>query len=337
MSNHSTLGRLLASTIGDKAADSLFQKIEICDTVLAHDNARVPRAVLAQALNMILFGSLIERVDAGRAYVADCLAQGRKVRFDHGALRTVLIDACGALPPGEAAFTRILLPLGYRANGLYPLPALGMTGRAYAHDDFPEDLAQFFVSELHPERFSDAFYAAVSRVLSTSRDPLSPRDIHDLEELRREQALPFEKAARLLPALVAAFDRHHAIPSLSDYELLLAESPEMAWISTEGNVFNHATDRVDDVFAVAEQQKALGRPIKERVEVSGSGRVKQTAFRAATVVRRFTTPSGVVERSVPGSFYEFITREPDESGKLDLRFDSGNATGIFKMTAAKTA
>jgi hypothetical protein len=39
---------------------------------------------------------------------------------------------------------------------------------------------------------------------------------------------------------------------------------------------------------------------------------------------------------VPGSFYEFITRDRynDNAGnnKLDLRFDSSNAQGIFKMT-----
>lgn len=39
----------------------------------------------------------------------------------------------------------------------------------------------------------------------------------------------------------------------------------------------------------------------------------------------------LVER-VPGSFYEFISRD-SVNGKLDLGFDSGNATAIFKMTS----
>jgi hypothetical protein len=43
--------------------------------------------------------------------------------------------------------------------------------------------------------------------------------------------------------------------------------------------------------------------------------------------------AGAVRRLVPGSFYEFITREPLPNGGLDLRFDSANAQGIFKMTA----
>lgn len=113
----------------------------------------------------------------------------------------------------------------------------------------------------------------------------------------------------------------------------------MAWISTEGNAFNHATDHVADVFATADELRAKGQPIKDKVEVSASGRVRQTAFKAAQVEREFIDADGQrVSRIVPGSFYEFITRDryTDEAGndKLDLRFDSSNAQGIFKMTAA---
>ncbi|MCY1243359.1 hypothetical protein D9M72_563710 [compost metagenome] len=94
------------------------------------------------------------------------------------------------------------------------------------------------------------------------------------------------------------------------------------------------------MFALAEQQKQLGRPMKDKVEVSRSGRVKQTAFRADTVRRTFVGAQGeTVERDVPGSFYEFITRDrfAEEAAapqRYDLGFDAGNAQGIFKMTAA---
>ena len=111
----------------------------------------------------------------------------------------------------------------------------------------------------------------------------------------------------------------------------------MAWISIEGNAFNHATDRVPDVDELAARQKSLGRPMKETVEKSQSGRVRQTAFLAARVQRKFRDANGtLVTREVPGSFYEFITRLPmEEDGKtkLDLSFDSSNAQAIFKMTA----
>ena len=79
--------------------------------------------------------------------------------------------------------------------------------------------------------------------------------------------------------------------------------------------------------------------MKAKVEVSSSGRVRQTALRADSVLRQFRDEQGgTVARQVPGSFYEFISRDnmlDPVSGqtRLDLGFDAGNAQGIFKMTA----
>src|SRR3546814_20566674 len=82
-----------------------------------------------------------------------------------------------------------------------------------------------------------------------------------------------------------------------------------------------------DLAAEAEWQRASGRPIKDRVEISASGRVRQTAFQADPVVRRFRDGSTRIERTVPGSFYEIITRDIDpETGKMDLRFEIGRAS-----------
>jgi len=268
------------------------------------------------------------------------IAAGGRVVFDHGALRTVLWPHNGALPPGERAFTRIFEPLGYVLNGVYPLDRIAMTGRSYAHADAPAEIAQYFLSELHPERFSAPFQAAVTRVIETSVDPLTPVAQAHLAQLSHERELPLSQACELLPVLVQCFGRQHTTPHLSDYLILREESAEMAWIATEGNAFNHATDRVADVFGVADAQRALGRPIKDTVEVSKSGRVKQTAFRADQVSREFIVERGeLVRREVPGSFYEFITRDTMHDAQtgqtvLDLGFDAGNATGIFKMTAA---
>ena len=70
--------------------------------------------MLAQALNLLLFRDLLARVPTGQRYVAECVSEGRQVVFDHGALRTVALGGMGDLPAGEAAITRVLLPLGYR-------------------------------------------------------------------------------------------------------------------------------------------------------------------------------------------------------------------------------
>jgi hypothetical protein len=147
----------------------------------------------------------------------------------------------------------------------------------------------------------------------------------------------------LLPVIVGAFGRHHDAPCVADYEVLLAESAEMAWLATEGNSFNHATARVPDVFKLSEDEQAKGRPMKREVECSRSGRVFQTAYHADTVSREFIAAhGGIVTRAVPGSFYEFITRkrtlnQETRRWEIDLRFDAGNAQGIFKMTANQAA
>ncbi len=337
---NSNLDAMLEAVCGAGAAEQLVRLMNVPPSLARGEAGIVTRAELAQALNMTLFADLLKRVPTGRAYTEDVVRERGRVQFDHGALRTVRWAHCGALPPGEAAFTRILKPLGYRLNGTYPLDRIKMTGRSYAHLDAPEHIAQFFVSELHPERFSPAFQQAVTNVVGSSMDPLTPQAVAWLAELERDAALPLADACSLLAILVRCFDRQHREPRLTDYQTLLAESAEMAWIATEGNAFNHATDRVADVGAVAEAQRALGRPIKERVEVSKSGRVKQTAFRADRVVRVFRADDGTqASREVPGSFYEFIARDTytdEATGRvlLDLGFDAGNATGIFKMTAA---
>jgi hypothetical protein len=137
--------------------------------------------------------------------------------------------------------------------------------------------------------------------------------------------------------LLAAFGRHHPEPAMEDYLILLTHSAEAAWIATEGNAFNHATDRVEDIEGLVDRLRMLGMPLKAEIETSANGRIRQTAFLADGVERWFQLAQGGWEtRQVPGSFYEFIQREIDPAtGKLDLGFDSGNATGIFSVTQAR--
>ena len=48
----------------------------------------------------------------------------------------------------------------------YELTSLRMTGRSWCHRDLPADIPQYFVSELHADRFSEPFQeAAVTGIL----------------------------------------------------------------------------------------------------------------------------------------------------------------------------
>lgn len=334
MPHDSALTRLLTAAIGAHRTQALMATLQIAPALTGVTGDTVPRAVLAQALNMLLFEDLVRRVPAAAAYVADRRAAGQTVMHDHGAVRSFDLAGMGALPAGEAAITRLLAPLGYVHAGTYKLDRLRMTGRSYTQTDFPADIAQFFVSELHVNQFGLPVQRAIASVTATARDPLTPAAAAALASLTADRAIGFHAARDLLPVLLTCFDRQHDDPNLADYETILTESAEAAWIATEGHAFNHATDRVADVEALAEQQKALGRPMKQQVEISATGRVKQTAFLAARVDRLFVGPDGTRQvKSVPGSFYEFITRITKDDGTIDLGFDPGNAQGIFAMTA----
>jgi hypothetical protein len=317
----------------------LLDVVAVDPSIAEEDEPGASRAAITQALNILLLADLIERTPTAEAYVRDLELQGDLLTFDHGALRTIDLASMGSLPAGRAAISRILEPLGYTESAVYPLDRLGMTGYSYTHRDYPETLPQFFVSELHVSRFSPKFAEAMTRVTGNSEDPLDDSAIKLLKKLDQIGALELDEADALLPALVASFDRQHGDTRLADYEILLAESPEAAWIATEGNSFNHATNRVTDLKRVVAEQKLRGRPMKPKIEISSTGRVHQTAYRADPVERRFVDRRGrLIVRTVPGSFFEFIQRAAmvDESGKqrLDLSFDSSNAQGIFKMTAA---
>src|ERR1700733_14969680 len=252
----SVLREVLGKIIGTDRTEHLFKLLVIHPEITAAPGPQVSRAVLAQALNMLLFEDLLRRVPTAKTYADYTLGKGRQILHDHGAVRTVALEGMGGLPAGQEAITRILRPLGYALNGVYPLERLKMTGRSHAQADYPEEIAQFFLSELHPERFTPEF-------------------------------LSVDESVALLPVLASVFERQHTEATLADYEILLAESPEMAWISTEGNAFNHATDRVADVDHLAAELKEVGLPMKATVETLQSGRVRQTATLAARVQRKF--------------------------------------------------
>lgn len=335
------LAELLEAQIGAARAQWLLDGLKVDPALLAAPGPQVPRAVLAQALGVLLFEDLIRRVPSAAAYVEETVGRGNRVHLDHGAVRTVSGVDSGDLPPGQESVARVLRPLGYRQRETYDLSRLQMTGRSWCHVDLPAAIPQYFVSELHVERFSEPFQQAAARVFSTSSDPLGPGARSQLATVGVTGSLDMASARELLAVLVSCFGRQHRDPTWEDYQILLGESPEAAWIATEGTAFNHATDRVSDVEAVAAIERAAGRPIKDTVEVSASGRVRQTAHRATMVTRFFSAGPGSPGRAdggstshvVPGSFFEFITRDPlpDGSG-LDLAFDAANAQQIFGMT-----
>ena len=212
-SRQSIVQRLLLTCCTPAQCTALLQSVKVFPRLMEEAGSdTVSRAVLAQTLNLLLFHDLLDRVPTAKQYVEERAVKGKHIVFDHGALRTVALSGMGDLPAGDEAIARVLLPLGYKMSAVYPLDRLRMTGRSYTHVDYPEELPQFFVSELHPERFSAEFQAAVVRVTASSRDPLTASAKQLLNEMDARGALSFDQAAALLPVLLACFQRQHGTP-----------------------------------------------------------------------------------------------------------------------------
>ncbi len=329
-----TVFSIIRDIIGGIRTDEFSHVVLIPDALSSFGDENVPRAHLSMSLFLALYADLLERVPHALEYFERRKDNDETIFLDHGAVRTVLCTRNGDLPAGEAALSRILVPLGYYHNHTYPLPKLRMTGRSYVHEDYPELIPQYFVSELHPEQVGDDnFEKTVIKVVENSREPLSREILDDLTFVAENKFLPRDRTTNFLQQIIAAFSRQHEVPLLSHYEDIKKLSAEMAWITTEGNAFNHATDRVNDVMELSEEEKNLGSPIKDTVEVSATGTILQTAYKADIISRPFRLEDDeIVHKDVPGSFFEFITRNTLEDGKVDLAFDANNATGIFAMT-----
>jgi Domain of unknown function (DUF1338) len=326
---------LLTRLVGPQRCQQLLADVAVPPPLASTEQSQgqLRRAAVAMALSLVLLEDLLARVPTGARYVASQRQQGRQIVFDHGAVRTVDWHETGQLPSGAELFRRILLPLGYQEVGLYPLDRLHMTGRVFTHADLPEELPQYFVSELHVDHLHPTARRAVTQTLGNSVDPLGNEALSLLDDLAGRGWMALEDAVWLIPMLVSCFGRHHPDPRPEDYQTLLHHSAEMAWIATEGSAFNHATDRVPNVEALAEALRH-NWPLKDTVEHSRSGRVHQTALHADPVVRHFQDADGAsIAQTVPGSFFEFITRDFHPDGGLDLTFDAGNAQGIFRMTS----
>jgi hypothetical protein len=339
------LSQLIRSIAGDKACEELLGTLNIDRMFQLESLGAVSRGVFAMALDALLFQDLLTRTPTGAAYVADRRRQRERVVFDHAALRTVRFTGAGhaggngRLPAGSDAVARILEPLGYEVTGTYPLDDLRMTGVGFTHREFAETLPQFFVSELHVERFSREFQTAAQRVFAASHDPLTTVARTALAEFAEQGRCEMRLAVPALREIVSAFGRCHDMPSLADYRILAAESPEAAWMATDGSSISHVSDRVLDVAMTACAQRSLGRPVKATIETSAAGSVRLTSFKADPARRSFRADDGSqVEMTVPGSFYEFVSRDlvtgADGKKRLDLRFENAYVRALFKKTAA---
>ena len=266
------LRSLVATQLGAERATAVVDGLVVHPSLLQTAGDDVPRAVVAQALAIVLLDDLLRRVPAAAAYAEERWADGDRLVLAHGAVHTVTGVASGELAPGRESVARVLRPLGYQ-----PGPA-----GAWHHLDLPADIPRYLVDEVQADGFSERFTAAAARVVRSSRDPLTGLAQVHLDRLAADGHLPRPAAESLVGELVGCFARHHGPPTLDDYETVAAESDAMAWVATEGSTWHHAAVVVDDPVAAPPAPATVERPFK--------------VGERATVVR-----------TVPGSYLELVT------------------------------
>ena len=110
----------------------MCRRVYLAPDLLAHDDVdAIPRGVVAQALNVVLLARSMSEVPDLARYSDEKLGavEPQPIVLDHGAVRSVRHVETGALPSGQAAFSRFLIPLGYEEADAYPLPGLRMPPR----------------------------------------------------------------------------------------------------------------------------------------------------------------------------------------------------------------
>jgi hypothetical protein len=282
---------LVAGQLGRERARALLGSLVVHPALVAPAARGVPRAVIAQALAIVLFDDFLGRVPDAAAYAEARLAAGRHLHLDHGAIGTVAGVPCGELAEGEGSVARFLAPLGYAPCPADDPSSRPVTGRPWRHPDLPAHVPQYLITVVHADRFPEPFRQAAARVVGSSRDPLTGLATVNLARLAAEGRLDHHHAESLLGELASCFQRHHATPALADYELVRAESEEMAWIATDGPALRHAAVRVDDLVSEGE------------------------APPAGLVERSFRVGERSTEtRMVPGPFLEVVSRHPLPDG-----------------------
>lgn len=224
---------------------------------------------------------------------------------DHIALRTF------ALPGMQIEdLAKAFVADGYAAAGDYVFPAKKLDARHFAH----------------PNRARPKVFISALRVGEMSAD--SAARIGSL-------AAQLEEGASDEPDFVNS-GRRWDLDS-AGYEALRRESEYAAWVAAFGFRANHFTILFNslrtftDLRALCDFVSESGIPMSEAgglIKGSAAQRLEQASTLAepATVALRDSTVT------IPGSYYEFARRYPDDSGELYGGFIPESANRIFEST-----
>lgn len=255
------------------------------------------------------------------------VASQSEIINDHIAFRTM-----GVPNLGIASFEKIFLAHGYQRMEFYHFKAKKLD--AYWFAPPTSDLPRVFISELKVDQLSEQTQKIIRSYTDTvTADTVDHLNVNDATAVATYFQTPLWE-----------------LPSLEDYEFLLAESEYAAWVIYNRYYLNHYTISVHDLPKPYNQLESFNSFLKEigiqlntsggEIKTSGDQLLRQTSSVANTVHASFANQESKV---IAGSYVEFAERSPlPEFADLpaaELRrehrregFETANADRIFEST-----
>ena len=246
---------------------------------------------------------------------------------DHIAFRTM-----GVKNLGIASFEKIFLVHGYKKRDAFHFQAKKLDANWYSPPT--PDLPRVFISELKVELLSPKTQQIIKKYTDgVTQDPVDGLDLNDPKSVSPFFHTPLWE-----------------LPTMEDYEALLAESEFAAWVIYNRYYLNHYTISVHDLpeaYCTLEPFNAFLKSIGIKLNTSGreiktsaDGLLRQSSSVANQVKATF---SGGKTKSIAGSYVEFAERSPlpdfAHLSKSALKpehrrdgFEVSNADRIFEST-----
>lgn len=267
-------------------------------------------------------------LDAGIVDSADAIEN------DHIAFRTL-----GVPNLGLASFEKIFLHYGYQRRDPYNFAEKKLSAYWYAPPADGRNLPRIFASELRVHELSESAQRIIHRYTDTvTSDPVDSLDLDDADAVDRFLHQP------LWP-----------LPTLADYQTLLAESEYAAWVIYNRYYLNHFTisvhnlkpgyNTIDSFVAFLQARGFRLNGAGGIIKVSPDGGLRQASTVAQLVDAPFAGAAGRPDDvfRIAGSYVEFAERRvlpefahlpASQIGRAHRRdgFEAGNADKIFEST-----
>lgn len=246
---------------------------------------------------------------------------------DHIAFRTLGIPNLGI-----ASFEKILLKYGYIKRDPYLFEKKKLN--AFWYEPPTADYPRVFLSELRVNELSSEAQAIIEKYTAhINADPIDLIDLDDYESVGNFFYNPLWE-----------------LPTISDYQTLLAESEYAAWVIYNRYYLNHYTISVhalpepycnlESFDAFLESQGIVLNTSGGKIKISADGLLKQSSSVAKMIKATF---AGGETTEIAGSYVEFAERLPlPEFADLPKEtltnkhrrqgFESANADKIFEST-----